>query len=102
MEANANYWGEFFTLWPADLPRRGALVTAFNEQVFFSTFSTSANFLFLERQTPDSIGARSIILPYSQILAVKIVDVVKTKQFKAVGFEMPPAATHSSAAFKSI
>ncbi|MGA2060840.1 MAG: hypothetical protein ABSG67_10195 [Thermoguttaceae bacterium] len=87
METNSNHWGEFFLRWPADLPRRGILVTAFNEQISFSNFWTSGNFLLLERQTPDSLGARSVVVPYNQILALKIVDVVKAKQFKAVGFE---------------
>jgi hypothetical protein len=36
---------------------------------------------------PDSLGARSVVVPYNQILALKIVDVVKPKHFQAVGFE---------------
>ena len=87
METNYNQWGEFFIHWPADLPRRGIIVTSFNEQISFSTFWTSGNFLYLERQTPDSLGARSVVVPYNQILALKIVDVVKAKQFKVAGFE---------------
>lgn len=91
METNSNHWGEFFLHWPADLQRRGILVTAFNEQISFSTFWTSGSFLLLERQTPDAQGTRSIVLPYDQILALKIVDVVKPKHFKAAGFEgLPP------------
>jgi hypothetical protein len=102
MEANSNHWGEFFAHWPADVPRRGVMVTSFNEQILFSTFSTSADLLFLERQTPDAIGARSIILPYNAVVAVKIVDVVNVKQFKAVGFDVPSTPGHSSASTKSV
>jgi hypothetical protein len=87
METISNHWCEFFLHWPTDLPRRGIIVTSFNEQIVFSNFWTSANFLYLERQTPDSQGARSVVVPYNQILALKIVDVVKAKQFKAAGFE---------------
>jgi hypothetical protein len=87
METNPNHWGEFFSHWPADLPRRGIIVTSFNEQISFSTFWTSGNFLLLERQTPDSQGSRSVVVPYNQILALKIVDIVKPKHFKAMGFE---------------
>jgi hypothetical protein len=87
METNTNYWGEFFLHWPVDLARRGIIVTSFNEQISFSSFSTSGNFLLLERQTPDSQGARSVIVPYNQVLALKIVDVTKPRQFKAAGFE---------------
>jgi hypothetical protein len=87
METNTNHWGEFFSHWPADLPRHGIIVTSFNEQISFSSFWTSGNFLLLERQMPDSLGARSVVVPYNQILALKIVDIVKPKNFKALGFE---------------
>jgi hypothetical protein len=87
MENFTDHWCEFFSLWPADLPRRGIIVTGFNEQIVFSSFSTSKNFLFIERQTPDSLGARSIITTYNQIIAVKITDVIKPKTFKAVAFD---------------
>ena len=98
MEANSNHWGEFFSRWPAELPQRGIIVTTFNEQISFSAFWTSASLLLLERQTPDSMGARSIVLPYNQIIALKIVDVVKPKHFKAVGFE--GVSVHSNASEK--
>jgi hypothetical protein len=91
METNANYWAEFFAHWPIDLPRRGILVTSFNEQIIFATFGTSGNFLLLERQTPDALGARSVVVPYEQILALKIIDIVKPKHFKAAGFEGAPS-----------
>jgi hypothetical protein len=90
MGTKSNYWGDFFAHWPIDLPRRGILVTSFNEQISFSTFSTSANFLMLERQTPDAQGARSVVVPYDEVLALKIVDVVKPKHFRAAGFEVAP------------
>jgi hypothetical protein len=90
METNPNYWGEFFLRWPAELPRHGTVVTAFNEQISFSTFWTSGNFLMLERQTPDSQGTHSIVVPYDQILALKIVDVLKPKYVRAIGFEGTP------------
>ncbi len=89
MEANFTYWSELLSHWPADLPRRGILVTAFNEQISFSAFWTSEKFLLLERQTPDSQGARTVMFTYDQILAIKIVDVVKSKQFKMLGFTVP-------------
>jgi hypothetical protein len=91
METKANYWAEFFARWPIDLPRRGILVTSFNEQIVFATFGTSSDFILLERQTPDALGARSVVVPYEQILALKIFDVVKPKHFKASGFEGAPS-----------
>ena len=47
--------------------------------------------LLLERKIPDTLGARKILLPYSQILAVKITDVVKMKAFQSLGFDEPAA-----------
>jgi hypothetical protein len=84
-------WRDLFAQWPADLNRRGILVTSFGEQIPFSAFWTSSNLLLLERQTPDSLGARTILLDYKQISAMKIVDVVKSKSFQSIGFEGPPS-----------
>ncbi|MGW8256774.1 MAG: hypothetical protein ACWGMZ_04745 [Thermoguttaceae bacterium] len=86
MEKDSCNWHDFFSRWPADLPHRGIVITTFNEQILFSAFWTTDAFLMLERQTPDSLGARTIILSYSQIVALKIVDVLKPKQVKAAGF----------------
>jgi hypothetical protein len=87
MENTPNYWLDFFTRWPTDVHRRGIIVTAYNDQINFSAFWTSPRFIMLERQTPDSMGARTVFLPYDQIVALKITDVIKPKQFKVVGFE---------------
>jgi hypothetical protein len=87
MDTNTHYWGEFFSRWPADLPRHGIVVTTFNEQIMFSSFWTGENLMMFERQTPDAIGARSVVLPYTQILGVKIVEIIKPKHIKSAGFE---------------
>jgi hypothetical protein len=82
-------WKDVFGRWPPDMPRRGILVVAFGEQIPFSGFSISDGFLLVERQTPDSMGARTVLVPYDQIAAVKIVDIVKTRLFQSLGFESP-------------
>ena len=84
-------WQEFFRKWPAELERRGVIVTAFAEQIPFDGFATSQHLLLLERKIPDTMGARKILLSYGQILAVKITDVVKIKAFHSLGFEEPGA-----------
>ncbi|MCC6123515.1 MAG: hypothetical protein IT426_00985 [Pirellulales bacterium] len=84
-------WRDFFAHWPSEVQRRGIVVTSFGEQIPFSAFWTSSNLLLLERQTPDSLGARTIILAFAQIVAIKIVDVVKAKSFQSIGFEGPAA-----------
>jgi hypothetical protein len=85
-----NAWQDFFRKWPAELERRGVVVTAFDEQIPFDGFATSERLLLLDRKIPDTLGARKILLSYSQVLAVKITDVVKMKAFHSLGFDDPP------------
>ncbi len=80
-------WQDCFRRWPADLERRGIVVTTFDEQILFEGFAASENLLLLDRKIPDTLGARKILIPYGQILALKITDVVKMKAFQALGFE---------------
>ncbi|HEX4144384.1 MAG TPA: hypothetical protein VHY91_12820 [Pirellulales bacterium] len=84
-------WQEYFRKWPAELERRGVVVTAFDEQIPFDGFATSEHLLLLERKIPDTLGARKILLSYGQIMAVKITDVVKMKAFLSLGFADPTA-----------
>jgi hypothetical protein len=83
-------WRDFFVHWPAEMQRRGIVVTNFDEQIPFSAFWTSPNLLLLERQNPDALGARTIVLEFTQIAALKMVDVIKIKAFQTIGFEGPP------------
>lgn len=85
MEANVA-WKDFFAAWPADLPKRGIVVAAWDEQIPFGGFLTGPTMLLLARTTPDSLGSRTIILPYQQIAAVKMTDVVQAKVFQSIGF----------------
>jgi hypothetical protein len=85
-----NTWRDVFCHWPAEMPRRGVLVAAFGEQIPFSSFSSIEAFLLVERQSPDAMGARMILLPYDKILGLKIVDVLKPRALQSFGFE-PPA-----------
>jgi hypothetical protein len=82
-------WQECFRNWPAGLERRGVVVTSFDEQIPFDGFATSEHLLLLERKIPDTLGARKILLSYSQIVALKITDVVKMKAFQSLGFDDP-------------
>jgi len=79
-------WRDFFLKWPKDMPRRGVLVTNFDEQIPFDGFMTTDNLLLLERRTPDTIGARKLILPYENVVAIKLTEVVKQKVFASAGF----------------
>jgi hypothetical protein len=90
-------WQEYFRKWPAELERRGVIVTSFDEQIPFDGFATSEHLLLLERKIPDTLGARKILLSYEQIVAVKITDVVKMKAFQSLGFDELPAKRSSTA-----
>jgi hypothetical protein len=86
----AEIWRQCFQQWPAELDRRGVLVTSFDEQIPFEGFATSEEMLLVERRAPDTVGARIVLVAYHNIQAVKIVDVVKLKSFQALGFTLPP------------
>jgi hypothetical protein len=82
----AEIWRNCFRQWPAEVERRGVLVTSFGEQIAFDGFATSDDMLLIERRTPDTVGARTVLLAYQNIQAVKIIDVVKAKTFHTMGF----------------
>jgi hypothetical protein len=86
----AEGWRNCFRQWHTELERRGVLVTSFDEQIPFNSFATSDELLLLERQAPDTMGGRIVLISYQQIRAVKIVDVVKLKSFQSLGFDIPP------------
>ena len=80
-------WKRMFCEWPQEMPRRGVLVTTFQEQIPFDGFLLSDDLLLVERQSPDTLGSRAVVVPFDQVAAVKIVDVLKPKALRAVGFE---------------
>ena len=88
---NNQAWKAFFQQWPAGIPQRGVLVTCFGEQIAFVGFLTSNDMLVIERQAPDTVGARKVVLPFAKIDAVKVVDPVKIQVFTAAGFQQTPA-----------
>lgn len=85
----ADAWRDCFRNWPVEVERRGVLVTTFGEQIAFSNFATSDTILMVERPAPDTVGARTVLVDYQQVAAVKITDVVKMKAFQSLGFLMP-------------
>jgi hypothetical protein len=87
----AEVWRDCFRKWPANLARHGVLVTSFAEQILFDGFATHEHLLLVERRTPDTVGARIVLIAYQHIQAVKIVDVVKMIAFEPMGFVMPAA-----------
>lgn len=84
---NAKIWNRFFREWPADLPQRGVVTTSFGEQVPFCGYLLADDLVLFERNAPDTLGARKLIVPFSAIEAIKIVDPIKGTAFEATGFK---------------
>jgi hypothetical protein len=82
-------WKEFFRGWPVGLDRRGVLVCTFGEQIPFDSFMPGESLLIVDRSVPDTMGARKIVVPYENIAAIKLIDVVKNKVFQPLGFDEP-------------
>ncbi|MEX2119269.1 MAG: hypothetical protein WD847_06730 [Pirellulales bacterium] len=71
--------------WPKDLPQRGVVVTSFEEQIPFEGFLTSDSLVLFDRKAPDTTGARKVLLPYQNIAALKLIDVVSAKALAPMG-----------------
>ncbi|TWT77524.1 hypothetical protein Pla123a_21850 [Posidoniimonas polymericola] len=78
---------ELFSDWPASLPKRGIVINQLNDAITFRGFMVKGSLLLLERTTPDAMGGRFVMLEYSSIAAVKMIDPLKTEHFAPVGFE---------------
>ncbi|MEM7316861.1 MAG: hypothetical protein AAF497_27330 [Planctomycetota bacterium] len=79
-------WRSFFARWPKEMPRKGVVVTNFNEQVGFVNFLMAEHTILLERLAPDSNGGRKVIIPYAKIEAVKVTEPVGNDIFIPCGF----------------
>ncbi len=87
MEA-ALAWRSLFENWPDNIPKEGMLVTAV-ETVQFNDFMVSGGLLMIERDRPDALGARKVIVPYVNIIAVKLQSTLDFAQFQVMGFQRP-------------
>ena len=56
------------------------------EQIPFEGFMLCERMLLLERRAPDSLGARTVLVPLAEIQILKFTDVVKSATFQALGF----------------
>ena len=85
----AEAWRAIFENWPEVIPREGILVTKFQESIPFSNFLISGGILLLERDKPDSIGARKVMVAYDAISAVKLTTPMELARFQVMGFQPP-------------
>ena len=85
----ADHWRQIFDNWPRQLPRKGMAITTFNETIPFRDFIYSEGVILLDRDGPDSLGARKIMLPFAHISNIKFTDVIEFAQFEPMGFHVP-------------
>ncbi len=88
---DSSAWKALLDNWPSGLARTGVVVSTFNEQIPFDGFMHTAAFMMVERKTPDTLGARKVIIPFSGIAAIKFVEVVGSQAFVPWGFVGAPA-----------
>jgi len=79
-------WKSVFNDWPTGISKRGIVVTSFNEAIPFKGFMIKEDLLLLERNNPDSLGARFVLLDFNVINCVKLTDPLKEPVFAAAGF----------------
>lgn len=82
-------WRSLFENWPESIERNGLVVTRFQESIAFTGFLISGGLIMLERDRPDSAGARKVILAYDQIAAVKLTSPIELARFQVMGFQPP-------------
>jgi len=83
----SSIWKDLLTRWPKEMPQKGVVMSVLNESVGFVGFALDDHFVVFQRLTPDAMGARQVILPYSSISYIKITAVVPPKVFTDFGFQ---------------
>ncbi len=82
-------WKALFEEWPESIPRKGMLVTTFQETIPFTNFLISGGILLVERDKPDGYGARKVFVAYNAISAVKLTSTEDLARFQVMGFQAP-------------
>ena len=82
-------WRSLFENWPEAIPRQGLIVTSFQETISFIDFMVSGGILLLERDKPDTYGARKVFVGYDAISALKLPTPMELARFQVMGFQSP-------------
>ena len=85
----AEAWRSLFEHWPEAIPRQGLLVTDFQETIPFVNFMISGGILLVERDKPDALGARKVMIAYPAISAVKLTNTLELARYQVLGFQPP-------------
>jgi len=82
-------WRSLFENWPESIPKQGMIVTTFQETIPFVNFLVSGGILLVERDKPDSHGARKVFVAYNAISALKLASPMELARFQVMGFQNP-------------
>lgn len=82
-------WRNVFQQWPGSLPKQGVIVTNFGEQIAFVNFLVSGTAVLVERDKPDTIGARKVVIDFTAISAMKLTDPSDLARYQVLGFQPP-------------
>lgn len=86
---SGEHWRAIFENWPESIPREGLLVSVFQEHIPFTNFLISGGVLLIDRDKPDSYGARKVMIAYEAISAVKFTNTLELARYQALGFQPP-------------
>lgn len=84
----AESWRALFEAWPDAIPRQGIVITP-QESVPFINYLISGSLVILERDKPDTLGARKVIVSYDNIVALKLPSPLELVKFQVMGFQPP-------------
>ncbi len=85
----AEAWRTLFENWPEAIPKQGLIITTFQEAIPFVNFLVSGGVLLIDRDKPDAVGGRKIMIAYTAISAVKITSPIELARFNVMGFQAP-------------
>ena len=80
-------WKSLFENWPNAIPQQGMVVTVSGEGIPFISFMISGGLLLLERDKPDQYGTRKVILPWTQLAALRLSTTEDMARFQSMGFQ---------------
>lgn len=86
---SAEAWRSLFENWPESIPRAGMVVTSYGETIAFKDFLISGSIVLVERETPDSLGARKVMIAYDGIACVKLTSPMELARYQVMGFQSP-------------
>ncbi|MEM1062580.1 MAG: hypothetical protein AAF532_16915 [Planctomycetota bacterium] len=87
---SAELWRSVFEDWPGSLPRKASAMTTFGETIPFVDFLIAGGGIIVQRDRPDTQGARKVIISFDAISAVKFDDPGELARYQVMGFQ-PPA-----------